>query len=77
MAKNRYSNVGKKQIIDVVGQVIQKLEAMEMTLNVLIMFVDKEKKFPQFMTDQLGGKNEIQPDATDNSGGDTPTSTED
>ena len=29
------------------------------------------------MTDQLGGKNEIQPDATDNSGGDTPTSTED
>ena len=77
MAKNRYSNVGKKQIIDVVGQVIQKLETMEMTLNVLIMFVDKEKKFNQFMTDQLGGKNEIQPDATDNAGGDTPTSTED
>ena len=77
MAKNRYSNVGKKEIINVMNQIIQKMEAFEITLNMVIMFVDKEKKFNQFMTDQLGGKNEIQPDATDNSGGDTPTSTED
>ena len=77
MGKNRYSNVGKKEIINVMNQIIQKMEAFEITLNMVIMFVDKEKKFNQFMTDQLGGKNEIQPDATDNSGGDTPTSTED
>ena len=77
MGKNRYSNVGKKEIINVMNQMIQKMEALEITLNMVIMFVDKDKTFNQFMTDQLGGKNEIQPDATDNSGGDTPTSTKD
>jgi predicted DNA-binding protein YlxM (UPF0122 family) len=62
MGKSKYSNVNKKQIIGVIGQVIQKLEAIEMTLNLLIMFVDKDKKFDKFMQEQLGGANETQKD---------------
>jgi hypothetical protein len=59
---NQFKNIGKKQIINVVSQVIQKVEAIEMTLNLLVMFVDKDKKFDKFMQEQLGGKNEPQED---------------
>jgi hypothetical protein len=64
MSTQKYKNIGKKQIISVVSQVIQKVEAIEMTLNLLIMFVDKDKKFDAFMKEHLGGKNEIQSDET-------------
>ena len=59
---NQYKNIGKKQIIKVVSQIIQKVEAIEMTLNLLIMFVDKDKKFDKFMEEKLGGTNETQRD---------------
>ena len=53
------------------------MEALEITLNMLVMFVDKDKEFNDFMKKQLGGNNGLQSDAGDNSGGDTATSTED
>ena len=59
---NKYKNIGKKQIINVMSKVIQKMEAIEMTLNLLIMFVDKDKKFDEFMQEKLGGTNETQGD---------------
>ena len=59
---NQYKNIGKKQIIKVVSQIIQKVEAIEMTLNLLIMFVDKDKKFDKFMEEKLGGTNDTQRD---------------
>ena len=77
MGQNKYSNIGKKQIICVMNQIIQKMEALEITLNMLVMFVDKDKEFNDFMKKQLGGNNGLQSDAGDNSGGDTATSTED
>ena len=77
MGQNKYSNIGKKQIIGVMNQIIQKMEALEITLNMLVMFVDKDKEFNNFMKKQLGGNNGLQSDAGDNSGGDTATSTED
>lgn len=77
MGQNKYSNIGKKQIIGVMNQIIQKMEALEITLNMLVMFVDKDKEFNDFMKKQLGGNNGLQSDAGDNSGGDTATSTED
>ena len=62
MSNQQYKNIGKKQIINVVNQLIQKVEAIEMTLNLLVMFVDKDKKFDKFMQEQLGGRNETQED---------------
>tara|TARA_R100000152_G_C6614309_1_gene67157 strand:+ start:243 stop:479 length:237 start_codon:yes stop_codon:yes gene_type:complete len=72
MSNQQYKNIGKKQIINVVSQLIQKVEAIEMTLNLLIMFVDKDKEFDAFMKEKLGGDNEPQKDGTDNPKGDTP-----
>tara|TARA_R100000781_G_scaffold113731_1_gene82877 strand:+ start:883 stop:1116 length:234 start_codon:yes stop_codon:yes gene_type:complete len=77
MGNNKYSNIGKKQIIGVINQLIQKMEALEMTLNILVMFVDKEKEFNDFMQKQLGGNNGLQSDAGDNTGRDTTEGTED
>ena len=77
MSSQQYKNVGKKQIINVVSQLIQKVEAIEMTLNLLIMFVDKDKKFNDFMKEKLGGKNEASGDGETDTKGDTPESTKD
>ena len=62
MGKNKYSNVGKKQIISVISQLIHKIEAIEMTLNIFIEFMDKENKFNEYMQTKLGGKDELQSD---------------
>ena len=70
MSNQQYKNIGKKQIINVVSQTIQKVEAIEVTLNLLIMFVDKDKKFDEFMKEKLGGVNEIQSDETEDGKGD-------
>ena len=64
MGKNKYSNIGKKQIISVISQVIHKVEAIEMTLNMFIKFMDKDKKFDEFMKTELGGNDELQSDET-------------
>ena len=64
MGKNKYSNVGKKQIISVISQLIHKIEAIEMTLNIFIEFMDKENKFNEYMQTKLGGKDELQSDET-------------
>ena len=77
MSNQQYKNIGKKQIINVVSQMIQKVEAIEMTLNLLIMFVDKDKKFDEFMREKLGGKNETSGDGEVDKGTDTPESNED
>ena len=58
MGKNKYSNIGKKDIINVLNQIIEKTEAIERTLSFLIEFVDKDKKFEDFLKKQLGGKND-------------------
>ena len=77
MAKNKYSDIGKKDIIRVVSQVIQRVEAIEMTLNLLIMFVDKDKKFDDFMKEKLGGENELQSDEAVDGEGDNSKNNED
>ena len=75
--QKKYKDIGKKDIINVINQTIQKVEAIEMTLNLLIMFVDKEEKFNDFMKEKLGGKNETSGDGEVNKGTDTSESNED
>ena len=70
MSKSKYSNIGKKDIIAVISQVIRRVEAIEMTLNMLITFVDKDKGFDAFMKERLGGANEVQSNETDDGIGD-------
>ena len=82
MSNQQYKNVGKKQIISVVSQTIQKVEAIEMTLNLLIMMLDKEgivksKDFNDFMEKTLGGKDEPSKDGGDNPKGDIATDNKD
>ena len=77
MSNQQYKNIGKKQIINVVSQMIQKVEAIEMTLNLLIMFVDKDKKFDTFMKKQLGGKNELQSNEANDGNGNNSNNNED
>jgi len=71
--QKKYKDIGKKDLINVMSQMIQKIEAMEMTLNILVMFVDKDKKFNEFMQETLkpkeGGDDELQSnEATDGKG---------
>ena len=77
MSKSKYKDIGKKQIIGVVSQVIQKVEAIEMTLNLFIKMIDKEEKFNDFMTEQLGGKDGASKDGETDTDGDITKSTED
>ena len=77
MSQSKYKNVGKKQIINVMNTIIHKQQAIEMTLNLLIKFVDKEDKFNDFMTKELGGKDETSEDGEVNTDGDTTESTKD
>ena len=77
MSNPKYKNIGKKDIINVVSQVIKRIEAIEMTLNLLIKFIDKKDEFDDFMTKELGGADEVQEDGGANPEGDTPKSTKD
>jgi len=77
MSKSKYKDIGKKQIINVMNKMIHQQQAIEMTLNLLIKFVDKDNEFNDFMTKELGGKDETSGDGKDNRAGDTPKSTED
>ena len=72
MTKNKYSDIGKKQIIGVINQIIPQIEAIQVTLNMFIKFIDKDDKFGEYMKQELGGKNEARTDEHDNIGGDTP-----
>tara|TARA_R110002020_G_scaffold259996_2_gene474181 strand:+ start:157 stop:408 length:252 start_codon:yes stop_codon:yes gene_type:complete len=68
--QKKYKDIGKKDLMNVMSQMIQKIEAIEMTLNILVMFVDKDKKFNEFMQEALkpkeGGDDELQSnEATD------------
>ena len=76
MSNQKYKNIGKKDIIAVISQVIQRVEAIEMTLNMLVMFVDKDKGFDTFMKEKLGGVNELQSNETDDGIGDNPKNNE-
>jgi hypothetical protein len=73
MAQNKYSNIGKKQIISVLNETIRKLQIVEFTLNAYIEFAGEDiaKEFDEFMIKKLGGKNETQTNAPDNNGGDS------
>tara|TARA_R110002051_G_scaffold297511_1_gene363864 strand:+ start:577 stop:813 length:237 start_codon:yes stop_codon:yes gene_type:complete len=78
VSKSKYKDIGKKDIINVVSQVIQKVEAIEMTLNLFIKMIDKKDKFPNYMTEQLGGeKNEVSSDEETSRNGDITQSTSD
>ena len=59
---SKYKDIGKKQIIGVIERLIQKMEAIEVTLNLLVQFVDKEENFDKFMQEKLGGISETQGD---------------
>ena len=54
---SKYKDVGKKQIINVIENLIRKTEALDITLNLLIQFLDKKEEFTKFMNKQLGGVN--------------------
>tara|TARA_Y100001973_G_C5127996_1_gene296225 strand:- start:613 stop:864 length:252 start_codon:yes stop_codon:yes gene_type:complete len=77
MSNQQYKNIGKKQIINVVSQLIQKVEAIEMTLNLLIMLLEdkktiKKEELSEYIKEKLGEHNEPQKDGTDNTKGNTP-----
>ena len=59
---SKYKDIGKKQIIGVIERLIQKVDAIEITLNLFIQYMDKDKKFDEFMQEKLGGMNETQGD---------------
>ena len=76
MSNQQYKNIGKKQIINVVSQLIQKVEAIEMTLNLLIMLLEdkktiKKEELSEYIKEKLGEQNEPQEDGADNTKGDT------
>jgi hypothetical protein len=64
MGKNKYSNVGKRQIISVLNEAIRKIQIIEFTLDAYIEFSGEEiaKEFDEFMIKKLGGNNELQSD---------------
>ena len=76
MSQSKYKDIGKKQIINVMNTIIHKQQAIEMTLNLLIMFTDKDKKFDSFMKEKLGGPDELRPDEAANGEGDTTSNNE-
>ena len=77
MSNQQYKNIGKKQIIGVINQLIHKLESIEMTINMLVMFVDKDNKFNDFVKEQLGGDDELQSDETNDGSGNNSKDNED
>ena len=77
MSKNKYSNIGKKQIIGVISQLIHKIESIEMTLNIFIEFMDKENNFQEFMKTKLGCNNELQSNDSVNGEENNPNTNED
>ena len=78
--QKKYKDIGKKDLMNVMSQMIQKIEAIEMTLNILVMFVDKDKKFNEFMQEALkpkeGGNDELQSNETDDGKEDNSNSNE-
>jgi hypothetical protein len=72
MAQNKYSNISKKQIINVINQQIIRIDAIEVTLNLFIKFIGREEEFSEFMNKELGGLDEARTDESDNNGGDNP-----
>ena len=59
---SKYKDIGKKQIIEVINTLIKKTEAIDITLYLLVKFLDKNDEFQDFMTKTLGGINETQGD---------------
>ena len=57
---NKYKDIGKKQIIGVIEKLIQKMEAIEVTLNLFIEYADKDEEFDKFMNKKLGEISETQ-----------------
>ena len=78
MSNQKYKNVGKKQIINVISQLIHKIEAIELTLNAFIEFSGEEvsKQFDDYMINKLGDKDELQSDDKVDGEGNNPDSNE-
>ena len=77
MGKNKYSDVGKKQIISVLNEAIRKLQVIEFTLNTFIEFSKKGEEFDEFMIKKLGGNDELQSDDKNDGEGNNSESNED
>lgn len=82
MSNAKYKNIGKKQIINVINQTIQKGEATEMTINLLLMKLDEDKilsqeSFHAFMKEKLGGLDETQGNEESDGKEDSTTDTKD
>jgi hypothetical protein len=72
MTQNKnYKNIGKRDIILVISQLIKRIDAIELTLNMFVKFVDKNNKFNEFMQKELGGTNDTRTDESNNNRGDT------
>ena len=77
MGKNKYSDVGKKQIISVLNEAIRKLQVIEFSLNTFIEFSKKGEEFDEFMIKKLGGNDELQSDDKNDGEGNNSESNED
>ena len=72
MAQDKnYKNIGKRDIILVISQLIKRIDAIELTLNMFVKFADKDNKFNEFMQKELGGTNDTRTNEHDNIGRDT------
>ena len=82
MSKSKYSNVSKKDIINVINQTIRRMEILEVTLNVLVKYIERkndetEQGFNDFLKEKLGDNNELQPDDTTDGKGNNSNTNED
>ena len=82
MSTPKYKNIGKKQIITAFNGLANKTEAIEMTLNLLIMMLEDKKvmtteEFNEFMKNKLGGKDGVPTDENSDGDGDTTTNNKD
>ena len=81
--KTSYKNIGKKQIIGVMNEIIRKVQAIEMTLNVLILMTDKFKSddmptYQEFLEEKLKEETDDTPtDEKADGDGDTAINNED
>ena len=81
--KSNLKNIGKRQIIGVINEIITKVQAIEMTLNVLILQSDKFKDkdaptFQEFLEEKMKeGANDTSTDEKADGDGDTTSDNED
>ena len=81
--QKKYKDIGKKDIIGVINQLIRKMEAIEMTLNILILKSDEYRNegvptFQEFTEEKLKeGANDAPTDEKADGAGDTASDNKD